>query len=305
MANKKEFSQIEGFSSDWVDSIDWTDPVAARKQMKDKAIEWAKGTNERLQNLNAGMTKAQERSAEWEAFGNDKDNLPILRNWASIKDSIQSHGGVDAALQRLQEQRQQMNTDKREVQEGVAAVREAYQSGNLEWDQAQPLLAKLAAKERELDAMIDWYGRGRELDYKRFEDGLVNVQRAASHQIGAILEPIIDGIDRLQPSERKLRPVLEAMVQKGYRSFEDGYNSIYGAEDTETRIRREVEEENTKTLAAREEELRRKYEQHAPGAGAEGSGGAANVGVWHRPAPKEGRRPDFTQSVLEKLAKIE
>lgn len=301
---KKDFAQLEEFDANWMDTIDWADPEVARQQLRDKAVEWAKGANKRLHDLNAGMTKAQERAADWEAFGNDTGNLPILRQWKELKSSIYERGGVDAALEQLRAQQQQQaqaNTAKREVQEGVAAVREAYQSGALEWEQAQPILAKLYANEREIDAMLDWYKRTRLEDYKRFEDGLINTQRANLQQMSAIIEPIVDGFDKLQPSERKLRPVLEAMVQKGYRSFDDGYNSLYGAEDAETRIRRELEEGNKKTLAVKEEEIRRKYEQQAPGATAEGGGGDTNMGIWHRSAPKEGRRPDFMQSVLSKL----
>lgn len=297
---KQPFSQLAEFDPNWLDTVDWSDPAAAQAQLKEKAVQWAKAANQKLHDYNAGMTKAQERAAQWDKWRDD-GNLPILQKWNEIRAVVDQHGGVDAVLQRLQQQ-QQAQQDRREVQQGAAAVQAAMSTGELDWEHGQVLLQEYNAKKRELDAVVDWYNRGRAEDYKRFEEALTNVQKANLQQITALMEPLVSGVDKLLPSERKLRPVLEAMATQGYRSFEDGYNALYGEEETTARIRRELEEEHQKKFAAEKEELRRTYEQQTPGANAEGGGAVAGAGVWRRPVEtKEQSRPDFYQSVLGKL----
>lgn len=323
MAEQRSLSQLEEFDPAWLDSLDWTNPKTAQKQIQDKIAAWRQSADEKLKNYNAGMTKAQQSAAElrdraakadeWEKWR--RDNQWWLPKW---QEAAQAAGttDVDALLQRVRGQQTAVSNAeqaRREVQEGATMISDAYQRGEIEWEDAQKFIGRLAAKERELNDAIEWHQHQRTVDYKRFEDALMQQRKEAyetSFQLlNAMLEPIVDGIDAIAPDNRKLRPVLEKMGKDQIRSYGDAWNAMYGEDEMRTKIRAELEAEKEKDLAAAKEELRREQEKHTPMFAPEGSGsgGEGPMLTWHRPSAREdakgegGKRPDFYQRIAERV----
>ena len=267
MAEKKKYGEIESFDPDWINHVDWSDPEQAKLAAKKAAEAWAEDANDKLRGLHSGYTKANQTLSEWEKFRDA--NQDILNNWNLIDAAVRSNNGVNGLMERLQTS-QQTAAATQQVQQQERHVRDAYDAGDIDWEDAKPLLAELKQKKAELDRAAEWIGKGRDADLKSIQDYVTQTMQGVQQQTAAVLHPILEAFDTFAAKDgRKPSDVLKNMADKKLASFQDSWKDLYGEQEMRERLEREVEEKNKAWLAEKEAELQKKFEEKFVGSAGE------------------------------------
>ena len=311
MAKQKELE----FDTSWIDELGLSENQ--KQALLEKTQGWMEKAESHAGNLHAGMTKAmQERAVyekdakeaeAWRAWKND-GNTPYLTRWAEVREVLDQNGGLDGLREKVMGPK---GTATREAAQATQAVATAFQGGDITWEQAQGLLQQIQHKMAALDEVAQWYQSGRQEDYKRFEKGIQDVAQAATQQLAAVFNPIVEAIEfsRRYPydkfPDREVPMLMKTMGEKGYRQLSEAVNSLYGETDTRSSIQAELKAENEKTLVAEREKMRREMEKER--GGGEGAAEAVGVRTFQSRHDAQGKRlarspQEFMESVLQKVS---
>lgn len=271
MAEKKKYGEIESFDPDWINNVDWTDPEQAKLAAKRAAEQWAEDANDKLKNLHSGFTKANQTLSEWEKFRDNNAELLDAKNWNRLYHAVASSNGVDGLLERLQAS-QQTHAADRQLQQHEQDLRTAVNAGDIDWEDAKPLLAELRQKKADLDRATQWITTGRDADLKSIQEYVAQTMQGVQQQTAAVLHPILEAFDAFAAKDgRKPSDVLKNMADKKLPTFQDSWKDLYGEQEMRERLQRETDEKNKTWLAEKEAELEKKFEARFVGAAGEGA----------------------------------
>lgn len=267
MAEKRKYGEIESFDPDWINNVDWTDPEQAKAAAAKAAQQWAEDANDKLKNLHSGYTKANQTLSEWEKFRDA--NQEILSNWNVIDHAVRSNNGVSGLMERLQAS-QQANAATQQLHQQESQVKAAYDAGDIDWEDAKPLIAELKQRKADIDKAAAWINTGRDADLKSIQEYVAQAMQGVQQQTSAVLHPILEAFDAFAAKDgRKPSDVLRNMADKRLSSFQDSWKDLYGEQEMREKLQSEIDEKNKAWLAEKEAELQKKFEEKFVGAAGE------------------------------------
>lgn len=246
----------------WLEEL----PEEMRDSVRDQFMRSAAA--DKIANLHAGMTEAQQRAAEMEG---DANYGRQMRDWASQhEDILRVLPEVGPLLRRHRPEEIAAALENRAAAavSEAGAIEDAVETGELSWEDGQRRIRALDKEYRRIGGTMDTLDKFYKEEWPTVVQGaqknFETLDKRITESNGVILDTIAEAVDYAIEKRRPIRPLIQAIRERKASKLEDAMAQVYGEDDQEALLEAE-------RARAREEAKADIEKQYSEREGAEGS----------------------------------